>query len=63
MYVKPHDKDGRVVSQRQERGRAKILFNMQKAVGSGVLPEGYDTRALKTVWEPKTPRHPCPSMS
>ena len=29
---------------------AKILFNMQKAVGSGVLPEGYDTRALKTVW-------------
>jgi len=30
---------------------AKILFNMQNAASSGVLPEGYDGRALKTVWK------------
>jgi len=30
---------------------SKILFAMQKAVGSGVNPEGYNAAAMRTVWE------------
>jgi hypothetical protein len=31
--------------------QAKFLYAMQSAAGTGVLPEGYSSASMKTVWE------------
>jgi hypothetical protein len=35
----------------KKEDQAKFLYAMQAAAGSGVLPEGYDSSAIGTVWE------------
>jgi hypothetical protein len=39
------------LTSKNKADQAKFLYAMQAAAGSGVLPKGYTSNAIKTVWE------------